>query len=139
MSDTETGRVLGIGGVFVTSPDPDALRAWYRDMLGFDITPYGANFPISAEQDVDSGYSVWGVFKDDTQYIQPSTKPFMFNLRVDDLDALAAKLDAKGVKLLGDGILSESYGKFAWVMDPDGTKIELWQQVGPIPQTEAEG
>jgi len=129
----DAGRILGIGGVFVTSADPDKLKAWYRDVLGVDITQYGANFPVSAEQDVDSGYNIWGVFKDDTTYIKPSSKPFMINFRVDDLDAFTAKLKDKGVALLGDGILEESYGKFAWVLDPDGTKVELWQQIGAIP------
>ncbi len=133
----ENGRVLGIGGIFVTSPDNDKLRAWYRDVLGVNITDYGAHFLYKDEPDVEKAYNIWGVFKDDTKYLQPSSKPFMINFRVDDLEAFLATIADKGVKPLGDGVLEESYGKFAWIMDPDGTKIELWQQIGPIPDGQA--
>ncbi len=122
---TDRGRVLGLGGVFIKSPDPDRLKAWYRDVLGFALDDYGVNFSL-AEQD---GYQLWSPFSADTTYFAPSKREIMLNFRVDDLDALIAKIVAAGGEMLGD-VQEEPYGKFAWLVDPDGTKIELWQQSG---------
>ncbi|MCA3696263.1 VOC family protein [Aquidulcibacter sp.] len=122
---TDRGRVLGLGGVFIKSPDPDRLKAWYRDVLGFALDDYGVNFSLS-DQD---GYQLWSPFKADTDYFAPSTRDVMLNFRVDDLDALLVRILAAGGEMLGD-VQEEPYGKFAWLVDPDGTKIELWQQTG---------
>lgn len=122
---TDRGRILGLGGVFIKSPDPDRLKAWYRDVLGFALDEYGVNFALAGQD----GYQIWSPFKADTAYFEPSTRDVMLNFRVDDLDALIVKILAAGGDMLGD-VQQEPYGKFAWLVDPDGTKIELWQQTG---------
>ena len=114
--------VLGIGGVFVRSPDPDALRAWYRDLLGVEIQDWGgAQFTATP-----GSYAVWSPFRIDTTYFAPSDRAFMVNLRVDDLDALLARLRAAGARVL-DRREDGPDGKFGYVVDPDGTLLELWQ------------
>ena len=112
-------KVTGIGGVFYKVADPAATRAWYAANLGLDASEYGAMFETG-------GTAVWNPFPDATEYFGPGDQPFMVNLKVDDLDALLVELRAKGVELVGDP-LDESYGKFAWVRDCDGLKVELWE------------
>jgi catechol 2,3-dioxygenase-like lactoylglutathione lyase family enzyme len=117
--------VLGIGGVFVKSRDADALRVWYRDMLGLDIQEWGgAQLWSSGERT----YGVWSAFRADTTYFEPSEREFMVNLRVDDLDGLLATLRARGARVL-DRREDSADGKFGYVVDPDGTLLELWQPV----------
>ncbi len=118
-------RITGLGGVFYVVKDPAATRAWYRDVLGLD-GEYGPQMPWS-EETCDVPYSLISHFADD-QYIKPGKGGFMINLRVDDCDAMVEQLAAKGVEILGH--VDEGYGKFAWLLDPDGVKIELWQQLG---------
>ncbi len=127
------GHIIGLGGVFVVSADPEGLKAWYRDTLGIDITEYGASFKSAQDPSGDQVYQVWSVFKADTPYLKPSEKDFMVNFRVDDLDTFAETLKSRGVELLDGGVVKEPYGKFAWILDPDGTKIELWEQIGDAP------
>jgi catechol 2,3-dioxygenase-like lactoylglutathione lyase family enzyme len=122
-------KITGLGGVFYKSADPARTQAWYRETLGIG-GDYGAIFPWSAEAGNDA-YSLLSPFKDTTDYFEPSASPFMINLRVDDLDAFLAALEAKGVEILGRQ--DEDYGKFAWIVDCDGIKVELWQQAGPAP------
>ena len=117
-------KVTGLGGVFYVVKDPDATRAWYRDVLGIE-GDYGPQLMWS-EETCDKPYSLVSHFADD-QYIKPGTGGFMINLRVDDCDGMVEQLKAKGVEILGQA--DEGYGKFAWLLDPDGVKIELWQQV----------
>lgn len=117
-------KVTGLGGVFYVVKDPAATRAWYRDMLGID-GDYGPQLMWS-EETGDKPYSLVSHFADD-QYIKPGTGGFMINLRVDDCDGMVEQLRAKGVEILGES--DEGYGKFAWLLDPDGVKIELWQQI----------
>ena len=117
-------KITGLGGVFYVVRDPEATRAWYRDMLGIG-GEYGPLLKWS-EEDGDAPYSLVSHFRDDT-YIKPGTGGFMINLRVDDLDEFVAQLQAKGVEVLDS--VDEGYGKFAWLLDPDGVKIELWQQL----------
>ena len=117
-------KVTGLGGVFYVVKDPAATRAWYRDTLGID-GEYGPQLNWS-EETGDQPYSLISHFPDD-QYVKPGRGGFMINLRVDDCDGMVAQLEAKGVKVLGH--VDEGYGKFAWILDPDGVKIELWQQV----------
>src|SRR5215468_207821 len=102
--------VLGIGGVFIKSRDPDALRAWYRDMLGFQIEDWGGA-QLSGS---DRAHSVWSAFKADTKYFEPGERDFMINLRVDNLDELLATLRAKGARVLDRGDDSGD-GKFGYV------------------------
>ena len=122
---TDRGRILGLGGVFIKSPDPDRLKAWYRDVLGLALDDYGVTFSLAGQD----GDQVWSPFAADAIYFAPSTREVMLNFRVDDLDALIAKIVAAGGEMHGD-VQEEPYGKFAWLVDPDGTKIELWQQTG---------
>lgn len=117
-------KVTGLGGVFYVVKDPAATRVWYRDTLGID-GEYGPQLDWS-EETGDKPYSLISHFTDD-QYIKPGTGSFMINLRVDDLEGMVEQLKAKGVEILGH--VDEGYGKFAWLLDPDGVKIELWQQL----------
>ncbi|MFT3806642.1 VOC family protein [Arenimonas sp.] len=119
-------RVTGIGGIFFKSADPKALSAWYRDHLGLDVSEWGgAIFPWGGP-DSEPGMTIWSPFKQDTKYMEPSTASFMINFRVADLDALLAALRAEGCNVVGDPQSSEQ-GKFGWVIDPEGNKIELWE------------
>ncbi len=121
-------KVTGLGGIFYKVADPDATRAWYLATLGIG-GEWGAMFPF--KKDEAEGFSLLSPFKATTDYFDPSEQPFMINLRVDDLDGLIADLAAKGIDILGTQ--NEDYGKFAWILDCDGIKIELWEQVGPAP------
>ena len=117
--------VLGIGGVFVKSNDVDALRAWYRDMLGVEIQEWGgAQFWSTPKT-----YGVWSAFAADTTYFAPSERELMVNFRVDDLEALLAKLRARGAAVL-ERREDSADGKFGYVVDPDGTLLELWEPPG---------
>lgn len=127
MSSTKP-RVHGLGGVFFKSKDPAALGAWYRDKLGFDVDPSfgGAMFRWQRLDGGQQGMTLWSPFAADTQYLAPSDKPYMLNLRVDDLEAMLASLRADGCQVLNrreDG----PYGRFGYVLDPEGTLLELWQ------------
>ncbi len=122
-------KVTGLGGVFYKVEDPERTRAWYQEMLGIG-GEWGAHFRWRDEPQPDP-YSLLSPFKAATDYFAPSPSPFMVNLRVDDLNGLLAQLRAKGVEILGTQ--EEEYGKFAWILDCDGIKIELWEQAGPAP------
>ncbi|MGB3807869.1 MAG: VOC family protein [Erythrobacter sp.] len=117
-------RVTGLGGVFYVVADPEATRAWYRETLGID-GPYGPQLAWADEPKANP-YSLISHFADD-EYVKPGKGSFMINLRVDDLDGFVAKLKGTGVDVLDTA--DEGYGKFAWILDPDGVKIELWEQV----------
>lgn len=121
------GRILGIGGIFFKSPDRDALRGWYAQHLGLADKGSGAMLPWRDKDHPDQEHvTVWTVFSASSNYFAPSNAPFMINYIVDDLDALLARLQKEGVKI-DPNRMNESYGKFAWIFDPDGNKIELWQ------------
>ena len=117
-------RVTGLGGVFYVVKDPEATRAWSREKLGID-GPYGPQMAWS-EEPQQNPYSLISHFADDT-YVKPGKGGFMINLRVEDLDGFVKILKKRGVKILD--MVDEGYGKFAWLLDPDGVKIELWEQV----------
>ena len=121
-------RVTGVGGIFYKVADTAATQTWYREMLGVG-GDFGAMFPFKGDD--PEGYSLLSPFKADSDYFAPSAATFMINLRVDDLDAMIADLEGKGIAILGRQ--DEEYGKFAWIMDPDGIKIELFQQIGGAP------
>ena len=122
-------RVTGLGGVFFKADDPSAQRDWYRDRLGLDMADWGAKFMWRDHGDPDSvGYTVWSAFDKDTEYFAPSEKPAMINYRVADLESLLATLKSEGVTIVGD-MVTEANGKFGWIMDPEGNKIELWEPV----------
>ena len=117
-------RVTGLGGIFYVAADPEATRAWYRDMLGID-GEYGPQLSWADEPKANP-YSLISHFADDT-YIKPGQGGFMINLRVNNLDGFCALLSDKGIEVLDTA--DEGYGKFAWILDPNGIKIELWEQV----------
>jgi predicted enzyme related to lactoylglutathione lyase len=130
----QRGRVTGLGGVFVKSRDPAGLLAWYSDHLHVAVQDFGASFRWRDEHVPERrGATIWGVFDADTGYFAPSDKPYMLNFRVDDLDALLARLRAAGVTVESK-IEQSAEGRFAWIMDPDGTRVELWEP----PASEAE-
>ncbi len=119
-------RVTGIGGVFIKARDPVALRAWYRTHLGIDVQAWGGAafaWADDAGQPV-KGTTIWSV--GDGEYFAPSTAAFMINYRVTDLAALLQALREEGCNVLDKTDESE-YGKFGWVIDPEGNKVELWQ------------
>ena len=121
-------RVTGIGGVFFKAKDAPALQAWYRRHLGIDVQAWGgAAFRwVDAEGKPTGGTTIWSVGAESGDPFAPSKAPFMINYRVDDVVALVAALKSEGCNVL-DKIDDSDYGKFAWVIDPEGNKVELWQ------------
>ncbi len=121
-------RVTGIGGIFFKSRgDNAALAAWYRDHLGLQLESWGgAILKWPEDRADDGGLTVWTVAEKDSQWFSPSASNFMVNYRVDDLDGLLHQLRASGVEIVG-GPESHENGRFAWIMDPEANKIELWE------------
>lgn len=120
-------RATSIGGIFFKCTDVEKTRAWYRDNLGLNIDKYGTTFEWRQAADpAMMGYTQWSPFKSTTKYFEPSTKDFMVNYRVTNLEALVEKLKKAGVSIT-DKIESFEYGKFVHVMDCDGNKLELWE------------
>jgi len=119
-------RVTGIGGIFFKAADPKALTAWYRDHLGLDVSQWGGSVFKWGGDNSPEGMTIWSPFAQDTDYMAPSSSSFMINFRVDDLDALLDALRSEGCNVLDKTETSEQ-GKFGWVMDPEGNKVELWQ------------
>jgi predicted enzyme related to lactoylglutathione lyase len=119
-------KVIGVGGLFFKSPDPDKLNAWYKEVLGLPVQEWGTMFTPDMLADTPGAGTVFSPFKADTDYFAPSTKDFMFNLMVDDLDGVLDRCKQHGVepvKMFPD----EANGRFAHILDPEGRKIELWQ------------
>jgi len=121
-------RVTGIGGVFFQADDPEKLYQWYEKHLGIQREPHGQAIMHWREADDPGrrGMTVWALFKKRDPYFEPSSSPLMLNYRVDDLDALLEALRAEGVTI--DPKREDyDYGRFAWIIDPEGNKIELWE------------
>ena len=123
-SPANKGHITGIGGIFFKSKDPKALAAWYKDVLGLPIESWGGA-ALPTDQPDHPPVVVWNAFAQDTNYFAPSTRDYMINFAVDDMDAFLARLKEKGVTPLSRDD-SDPHGSFAWIMDPDGTRIELW-------------
>ncbi|POY35434.1 glyoxalase [Solitalea longa] len=120
-------RVTGIGGIFFKCEDPEKQKEWYAKHLGIDSGEYGATFEWREKDDPNQiGYTAWSTFKADSKYFFPSTKPFMFNYRVENLKELLKALKDEGVTVVGE-VEEFEFGKFGWIMDPEGNKIELWE------------
>ena len=129
----QRGRILGIGGVFFKSANRDQAREWYAKHLGLADKGEGAMLPWREHDDPKREHvTVWSVFSSSSDYFGPGPAPFMINYIVDDLDALIDRLQAEGVKIDPKRI-NESYGRFAWIYDADGNKIELWQPASATP------
>jgi len=121
-------RVIGFGGFFFKAQDPQALGAWYAKHLRLKIEEFGG--AMFHDDKAIPGYIVWSPFKHDTQYFAPSDKPYMMNFRVDDLHALLAELRGAGLPV--DSRVEESeFGRFGWIMDPEGNRVELWEPPAP--------
>lgn len=125
MSDLK--RVTGIGGMFFKSKDPDAQKNWYKKHLGIPTDNYGWTF-WWRDEDGNKCSTQWSPMDAKTDYFEPSQKQFMFNFRVANLEALLKVLEEEGVTIVGE-IQHFSYGKFGWILDPEGNKIELWEPV----------
>ena len=126
-------KVTGIGGLFFKTDDPQRTRSWYHDHLGIDSEVWGSVFLWREDADPqERGYTVWSPFALDSQKFTPSEQPFMVNYRVQDLEGLLAELRTAEVEIVGD-LEQHENGKFAWIMDPEGRKIELWE---PVPSAE---
>lgn len=120
------GRVTGIGGVFFKAKDVESLYAWYEKHLGIKRDAYGTvSFRWQDDGDPEAS-TAWAIFKQESKYFAPSQSPFMLNFRVEDLDGLLDAMRAEGVWI--DPKRDEAdYGRFAWIMDPEGNRIELWE------------
>lgn len=119
------GHVTGVGGIFFKAKDPKALAAWYRDVLGMPMEAWGGA-ALRYDAPKHPPKLAWSAFPDSTNYFAPSASSFMINYAVDDLDALLARLHAKGVETL-KRTDDDANGRFAWVLDPEGNKVELWE------------
>jgi catechol 2,3-dioxygenase-like lactoylglutathione lyase family enzyme len=118
--DSDMERVLGIGGYFMRAADPVALGAWYRDCLGMDADENGL-------WRQEAGLTVFATFESETDYFGSRAQQAMINFRVRDLDAMLAQLRAKGADVAAETQHMEGVGRFGWVTDPEGNRIELWQ------------
>ena len=126
-------RVIGIGGVFFKAKDPEKLRAWYKEHLGLQFDAYGSVvFDCPAEEEQRQiAQTVWSLFPEDTKYFDPSRASFMINYRVENLARLLDQLRDEGVEV-EEKLEDFEYGRFGWVMDPEGNRIELWEPATPF-------
>ena len=126
----ERGRILGIGGIFFKSANQQQMREWYGQHLGLADKGQGVMLPWREKDNPEKEHAtIWTVFPATTKYFEPN-QAFMVNYIVDDLDALLERLEKEGVKI-DPKRQNEDYGRFAWIYDPDGNKIELWQPLTP--------
>jgi catechol 2,3-dioxygenase-like lactoylglutathione lyase family enzyme len=124
---SQPGRILGIGGIFFKSANPQQMQAWYGTHLGLTDGGHGVVLPWREHDHPErEQMTIWSIFPGNTTYFDPSPASFMVNYIVDDLDALLDRLAKEGVRI-DPKRQDESYGRFAWIYDPDGNKIELWQ------------
>jgi predicted enzyme related to lactoylglutathione lyase len=130
MSKQDIKRVTGIGGVFFKSENPDLTKEWYKNHLGLPVDDYGCTFWWKDKEANDCS-TQWSPFAKDTKYFEPSEKQFMMNFRVDNLEALLKILKEEGVTIVGE-MESYDYGKFGWILDPEGNKIELWEPIDKV-------
>lgn len=120
-------KVTGVGGIFFKCKDPEKIKEWYKKHLGFNTDQYGTNFEWRQGEDTTKkGFTQWSPFAEKTKYFEPSTKEFMINYRVENLEALVEELKKDGVTIV-DSIEVYEYGKFIHILDIEGNKIELWE------------
>ena len=120
-------RVTGLGGFFFKTKNPDETKKWYKDHLGLPVDDYGCTFWWKDAKGNDCS-TQWSPFKEDTDYFSPSKKQFMMNFRVENLHELLDVLKEEGVTIVGE-VEEYDYGKFGWILDPEGNKIELWEPI----------
>ena len=124
---TTMKKVTGIGGIFFKCKDPNKIKEWYKTHLGLDTNDYGATFEWREDADpAKKGSTTWSPFNETTKYFEPSTKDFMINYRVENLEALVEQLKNEGVTIV-DKIEAFDYGKFVHIIDVEGNKVELWE------------
>ncbi len=127
LKNNKMKRVTGIGGIFFKSKNPKKMTEWYQKHLGLNANPYGAIFEWYEDADhTKKAQTQWTPFADSTNYFEPSTKEFMINYRVENLEALVEELQKEGITIL-DKIETYDYGKFVHILDAEGNKIELWE------------
>jgi predicted enzyme related to lactoylglutathione lyase len=136
MGNESKGRALGVGGVFFRSPDSARLASWYRDTLGLAIEAWGTTHgtSFSPEAMPANSFTVWSTFAADTEYFGESGQSFMINLVVDDLDAALKNVKAAGGQVIPDKE-EHDFGRFGWIVDPDGNRVELWEPPEKMPET----
>lgn len=118
-------RVTGIGGIFFKSEDPSAAKEWYNKHLGLNTDQWGCTFWWKDKEGNDCS-TQWSPMSENTEHFKPSKKQFMMNFRVENLEELLAALRNEGVEVVGEMQVAEE-GKFGWILDPEGNKIELWE------------
>jgi catechol 2,3-dioxygenase-like lactoylglutathione lyase family enzyme len=124
---SQQGKILGIGGIFFKSANQQQMKEWYGKHLGLADSGHGVMLPWLEKDNPESEQmTIWSIFPATTKYFEPAQASFMVNYIVDDLDALLDRLGKEGVRI-DSKRQDESYGRFAWIYDPDGNKIELWQ------------
>jgi D-3-phosphoglycerate dehydrogenase / 2-oxoglutarate reductase len=123
-------RVTGFGGFFFKTQNPQLLKDWYKKHLDLPVNDYGCTFSWKNEKGEDCS-TQWSPFKEDTNYFNPSKKEFMQNFRVDNLESLLKKLSEEGVTIIGE-METYDYGKFGWILDLEGNKIELWEPIDSV-------
>jgi predicted enzyme related to lactoylglutathione lyase len=132
LANNQTPKVTGIGGIFFFSDNPKETREWYSQHLGLDVNDYGSTFESRNLNRPEEIMALqWSPFKKGSNYFAPSTKEFMINYRVQNIEGLVKNLEAKGVTIL-DAITSYDYGKFVHILDADGNKLELWEPVDTV-------
>ena len=120
-------RVTGLGGFFFKTEDPKKTKDWYKNHLGLNTDDYGCTFWWKDDKG-NKCSTQWSPFKNDTTYFEPSKKEFMMNFRVENLKELLEVLKSEGVTVVGE-MEEYDYGKFGWILDPEGNKIELWEPI----------
>ncbi len=122
-------KVTGIGGIFFKCKDPNKVKEWYQKHLGLNTNEYGATFEWYQEAGSNKkSVTQWNPFKETTKYFEPSTKEFMINYRVENLEALVEELRKEGVTIV-DNIETYDFGKFVHIIDVEGNKVELWEPI----------
>ena len=126
---TNMKRVIGLGGIFFKCNDPKKMNEWYKTHLGLETSPYGVKFDWRQSEDPEKkAYTLWTPFPDKTKYFEPSSRDFMINYRVENLEALVEELKKEGVTIV-DKIETYDYGKFVHILDAEGNKVELWEAI----------
>jgi predicted enzyme related to lactoylglutathione lyase len=137
MAEEQKGRVLGVGGVFFRSSNPGRLAKWYGETLGLVTEAWGSTHgtSFSPEGMPDNAFTVWSTFAADTEYFGDPQQSFMINLVVDDLDAALANVKAAGGEVIPEKE-EHDFGRFGWIIDPDGNRVELWEPPEKMPGSE---